>query len=242
MAVICSTAIGIVSWVLTGLCGGDWASSALLAAGFTVSGWMFAAVAAVSSQIGADARAATTISVSLLGILFVLRGFLFSISAPTWTMWINPLGWIEETRPASGDHWWPLLIGVAFAVVVAAVGFALQSSRDFGQGLIPSRPGGPPRGGNVGTPLSLAFRLNRAPIMSWAVAFLGLGVVFGYFTRSVKDLLTSNPAMASIFASGAASPGRPDLRVRHHHPEHRRHRRLGRRRADRQPRAYRGTG
>ncbi|QGP88159.1 multidrug ABC transporter permease [Gordonia sp. 135] len=204
MAVICSAAIGIVSCVLTGLCGGDWASSALLAAGFTVSGWMFAAVAAVSSQIGADARAATTISVSLLGILFVLRGFLFSISAPVWTSWINPLGWIEETRPASGNRWWPLLIGVAFAVVVAVVGFALQSSRDFGQGLIPSRPG-PPRG-SAGTPLSLAIRLNRAPIVSWAVAFLGLGVVFGYFTRSVKDLLTSNPAMASIFASGAASP------------------------------------
>ncbi|MCR8899263.1 multidrug ABC transporter permease [Gordonia sp. GONU] len=204
MAVLCSLAIGVVAAVATGLCGGAWGSSMLLGAGFTVTGWMFAAVAVVSAQVGADARAATTISVSLLGVLFVLRGFLYSVSAPTWTTWANPLGWVQETRPATGDHWWPLTLGVALAVVLAGVGFALQVSRDFGQGLVPSRPG-PPRGRNR-TPMDLAVRLNRAPIASWSVAFIGLGVVFGYFTRSVKGLLEANPAMAGVFASGAASP------------------------------------
>ncbi|TSD93727.1 multidrug ABC transporter permease [Gordonia rubripertincta] len=204
MAMMCSLAIGVVAGVATGLCGGSWGSSMLLGAGFTVTGWMFAAVAVVSAQVGADARAATTISVSLLGVLFILRGFLYSVSAPSWTTWANPLGWIQETRPATGDHWWPLGLGVAFAIVVAGLGFALQVSRDFGQGLVPSRPGAPR--GRTGTPTGLAVRLNRAPIASWSVAFVGLGVVFGYFTRSVKSLLETNPAMAAIFASGAASP------------------------------------
>ncbi|TYQ14318.1 UNVERIFIED_ORG: ABC-2 type transport system permease protein [Gordonia westfalica J30] len=204
MAMMCSVAIGVVSGVTTGLCGGAWGPSMLLGAGFTVTGWMFAAVAVVSAQVGADARAATTISVSLLGVLFILRGFLYSVSAPTWTTWANPLGWIQETRPATGDHWWPLGLGVAFAVMVAGVGFALQVSRDFGQGLIPPKPG--PRRGRIGSPTALAIRLNRASIASWSVAFIGLGVVFGYFTRSVKSLLETNPALAMVFASGAASP------------------------------------
>nr|WP_020790702.1 putative membrane protein [Gordonia sp. NB41Y] len=190
--------------MFTGLCGGGWAASLLLSAGFTVTGWIFAAVAAVTAQIGSDARTATSIAVTVLGVLFVLRGFLYSISAPAWTTWINPLGWIEETRPATGDHWWPLLLGVAFTLVVAGIGVALQISRDFGQGLIAGQPG-PPRG-RAGTPLTLSIHLNRAAVISWSIGFIGLGVVFGYFTRSVDDLFASNPTMAHVFASGAASP------------------------------------
>ena len=204
MAAILSLAVGIVAGVATSLCGGAWESSMLLGAGFTVTGWMFAAVAALCAQIGADARTATSIAVATLGVLFVLRGFLYSVEAPGWTTWINPLGWVEETRPATGDHWWPLLLAVALACVVAAIAFALQTSRDFGQGLVAPRPG--PGRGTARTPLALAARLNRSPVVSWSLAFVGLGVIFGYFTRSVKDLFAANPALAQIFASGATSP------------------------------------
>ncbi|WP_059037756.1 ABC transporter permease, partial [Gordonia desulfuricans] len=204
MAVIAALAVGVVSGVITGLCGGGWEASLLLSAGFTITGWMFVAVAAVTAQIGSDSRTASSIAVTVLGILFVLRGFLYSIDAPAWTAWINPLGWIEETRPATGDHWWPLLLGVLFALAVASIGFALQISRDFGQGLIAQSPG-PPRG-RARTPLGLAIHLNRPAVISWSFAFIGLGVVFGYFTRSVNDLFAANPTMAQVFASGAASP------------------------------------
>jgi ABC-2 type transport system permease protein len=204
MAMVCSLAVGVVSGLLTVLCGGGWGASLLLSAGFTVTGWMFAAVAAVTAQIGSDARTATSIAVAVLGVLFVLRGFFYSIGAPSWTMWANPLGWVMQTRPASGNHWWPLLLGVTFALIVAAIGFALQVTRDFGQGVIPARPG--PARGTARTPLGLAAHLNRTPVLVWCCAFVGLGVIFGYFTRSVNDLFKANPAVAVIFASGATGP------------------------------------
>ena len=204
MAGICSLAVGVVSFAFTVPCGGGWRSSLLLSAGFTVTGWMFAAVAAVTAQIASDARTATSIAVAVLGVLFVLRGFLYSVGAPPWTTWANPLGWISETRPAAGNHWGPLLAGVAFAAVCAAVGFALQVSRDFGQGLIASRPG--PARGTARGPMGLAIRLNRAPVCSWSVAFVGLGVIFGYFIRTVRELFSVNPALAEIFAAGATLP------------------------------------
>jgi ABC-2 type transport system permease protein len=204
MAVVGSVAVGVVAGTLTVLCGGGWEPSLLLAAGFTVTGWMFAAVATVTAQIASDARTATSLAVGVLGVLFVLRGFLYAVDAPGWTTWVNPLGWITETRPATGDHWWPLLLGVTFAVIVAAVGFALQVSRDFGQGVIAPRPG--PARGVARTPLGLALRLNRAPVLSWSVAFVGLGVIFGYFIGTVNDLFAANPAIAVIFAAGAVSP------------------------------------
>ena len=88
---VCSLAIGVVSGVVTALCGGGWGPSMLLGAGFTVTGWMFAALATVTAQIGSDARTASTIAVAVFGVLFVMRGFLFSMDAPTWTTWILSL-------------------------------------------------------------------------------------------------------------------------------------------------------
>jgi putative exporter of polyketide antibiotics len=49
VALIGSFLAGLVSGLATVLCGGAWGPSLLLAATFTASGWMFAAVAAVAA-------------------------------------------------------------------------------------------------------------------------------------------------------------------------------------------------
>jgi ABC-2 type transport system permease protein len=204
MALIGSLLLGLVAGTITGLFGGDWQSSLLLGATFTATGWMFTSVAAVTAQLGSDARTANSIAIAVLGVLFLLRGVLYSVDAPEWTVWINPLGWMTETRPATGNHWWPLLLAVAFTVVVLAIAFALQARRDFGQGAIAPRPG--PARGRDRTTWRLAVRLNRGPVLTWAVAFVALGVVFGFFTTSVTDILGSDLAVQQVLASGATTP------------------------------------
>ncbi len=200
-----SLVLGVVAGLVTVAFGGDWQASMLLGATFTATGWMFAAVAAVAAQVGSDTRTANSLAIGLLGALFLLRGFLDSVGAPGWTRWANPLGWTLETRPASGNRWWPLLLPVALTAVLVAVAFALQARRDFGQGLVAQRPG--PARGSVLSTGALARRLNRGPLLTWAVAALALGVVFGYFTRSVKDILGSDAAAAQVLAAGAKNPG-----------------------------------
>ncbi|MBO0922179.1 multidrug ABC transporter permease [Cellulomonas sp. zg-ZUI222] len=204
VATVGSFAAGLVAGVVTALCGGAWEASLLLGATYTASGWMFAAVAAVAAQIGSDARTANALAVGTLGALFLARGFCLALDAPAWTVWANPLGWTLETRPAAGDHWAPLLLTVAFTLVVVTVGFALQARRDFGQGSIAQRPG--PARGRVRGPLLLALRLNRAPIVTWAIAFHLLGLVFGYFTTSITDLVSGSTGVQQVLASGATTP------------------------------------
>lgn len=203
LALIGSLVAGLVAGVVTVLCGGDLASSMLLGATFTASGWMFAGVAAVAAQIGSDARTASSLAVGTLGSLFLLRGFCSSLDAPAWTIWVNPLGWTLETRPASGNHWAPLLLALGFTAGTVLVAFALQSRRDFGQGSLAPRPG--PARGTTRSTWRLAVRLNAGSIVTWTVASALLGVVFGYFATSVTDLLAGDSGVQQILAAGATS-------------------------------------
>jgi len=204
LAFVGSVLLGVVAAVVTGLCGGEWEPSLLLGATFTATGWMFASVAAVTAQIGSDSRTANSIAVGALGVLFILRGLAYSVTAPEWTIWINPLGWMTETRPATGNHWWPLWYALAFTIVLLSAAFALQARRDFGVGTIAPRPG--PARGKDRSAWRLVLRLNRGPLITWTIAFLALGVVFGYFATSITDILGSDSAVKQVLAAGATTP------------------------------------
>jgi ABC-2 type transport system permease protein len=52
----------------------------------------------------------------------------------------------------------------------------------------------------------LALRVNRGPLIAWAVAFVTLGLVYGRFATSADDILADNPAVTSILAAGATTP------------------------------------
>lgn len=204
MTLLLSLVLGLVAGLATVLFGGGFESSMLLGMTFTATAWMFAGVAAVTAQLGSEARTSNSMAIGLLGVLFVERGFLYSVSAPEWTAWINPLGWMTETKPAAGDIWWPLLLAVGFTVIALVLAFILQARRDFGMGAIAPRPG--PARGKDRSPIRLALRLNQGSTIVWVIAFIALGVVFGYFAGSIKDVLVSNPAVAQILAAGATTP------------------------------------
>ncbi|WP_433201782.1 ABC transporter permease [Dactylosporangium sp. CS-047395] len=204
LAVLASLALGVVSWLVTVACGGGWVNSLALSATFTASGLMFAGVAGIAAQIGSDARAANSIAVATLGVAFVVRGYLDASQTGDRAVWLTPLGWLEEVRPAAGNHWWPLLLAAGFAVVLASVALALHARRDFGQGLIAPRRG-PARGGAVASVWGLALRINRGALISWLVAFAGLGLVFGFLATAVGDVFASNPNLGGLIKAGATS-------------------------------------
>jgi ABC-2 type transport system permease protein len=132
----------------------------------------------------------------------VARGFIDTIDAPDWASWITPLGWLEHVRPATENNPWPLLLAIGLAGALIGAGFALDARRDFGAGILAPRPG--PARATGATIWGLAWRLNRASLITWLLAFAGLGVIFGYLTTSITGLLAANPAMAAVLAGGGA--------------------------------------
>lgn len=202
MAVIASVLLGIVATAATMIAGGSLPDSAALAATWTASGWMFAAVAAVTAQLGSDARSANSLAVGFLGASYIVRGFIDSSGASDWALWLTPFGWLEAVRPAVDNRVGPLLICLAFALLTASVAFGLHARRDYGMGLIPPRPG-PARGARILTnPWGLAVRLNRGALIPWLVAFLVLGGVFGVLATSVGEVLLENPSVAAALGAG----------------------------------------
>ena len=206
VAAIASIALGVVCFILTVLCGGGIGATLILAGTFTASGLIFAGVAAVAAQLGSDARTASSIAIATLGVFYVLRGYLDSSGAPDWVSWLTPFGWLEETRPATENNAWPLLLALAIAIALVLAGFVLQGHRDFGQGMVAQRPG-PGEARLAGNAWGLAFKLHRSAVVSWMIAFAGLGLVFGNLATSIGDIVADNPAMAEVLAAGAGSAG-----------------------------------
>lgn len=204
MAGFASVLLGVAVTVVTILFGGGAWNSVTLAATFTASGLMFGAVAAIAAQVGSDARTANALSVTVLGIAFVFRGYVDAAAAPEWLIWLTPLGWTQEVRVAAENRWWPLLLALGFATIVVVVAFILQARRDFGMGLLAPRRG-PARGPSLTAPWRLALRLHRSSVISWTLTFAGVGSVFGFLVASVGDVFAESPLVQAMMAAGAVT-------------------------------------
>lgn len=206
MATIAAIALGIVSTLLTLAFGATLRPTVLQSAGYTCAALVFAGIAAICCQVGAEARTASSMAVAVLGVCYALRGYVDSNpDLPGWTRWATPFGWITETQPATVNRWWPLAIALGFAALCVAVAFALEGRRDFGQGCVATRPG-PARGGHRFGVWALAWQLNKGSITGWLLGLAALGTMFGNLVGPMGDMVAENPALAQVLAQGAIRP------------------------------------
>lgn len=203
LAWIGSLLLGLIAGAVTALCGADGGVSMLLGGTFTASGWLFSSLAAVCAQIASDAHIANDLAVGVLAVLFLARGVLETLDAPEWTLWANPLAWISQTEPGESNTWWPLLAALGLALVLVGIACAVHGRRDFGQGMISPRGG--PATGRIRGPWGLIWRIHRGTVLVWVLLFLVLGVVFGYLSTSVQDLVGGNSGVSTILAAGATT-------------------------------------
>jgi ABC-2 type transport system permease protein len=103
----------------------------------------------------------------------------------------------------SGLRWWPALMLLAGACVALAAGYAVFDRRDFGSGVLPSRPGPARAGRALGTGAGLAWRLQRAALAGWASGLLLFGLGFGTMGDDVGDLVGDSEASRDLMVQGA---------------------------------------
>jgi ABC-2 type transport system permease protein len=161
------------------------------------TGLAFGAVAAVTAQLTASARAATGLASVVLGAAYLLRAVGDVTGAhgqPGVLSWLSPIGWSQQVRAFAGDRWWVLALLVAFAGAASAAAVLLAGRRDLGGALLAGRPGPPRAGRLLSTSTGLAWRLQRGSLLGWTAGFLVLGGVVGGVATSAQDLLDSEQA------------------------------------------------
>ncbi len=207
VALSASTVIGLL--VALGLTGLGQAAAGSFALGLALAsvGWVFTGVAAVSAQLSESARVTNSISGAVLGVAYLLRavGDAAGDQGPTWLTWLSPLGWLEHTRAFAGNRYWVLLLPVALFAVLIAVASTLVTKRDIGGGLLATRLGPARAPGSLGSPLGLAWRLQRGMLIGWTVSLFGLGVIYGSVGGAVEEMLSSNPALEKIISQMGGS-------------------------------------
>ncbi len=175
--------------------------SVLFAAAIGASGLAFTGIAAVAAQLASGVRGARGICLGVLGAAFMLRAIGDSAgpSGPSWLTWTSPLGWVELTRPFDGQRWW--VLALPGAVLVAGVGtaYTLSARRDLGAGLLPDRPGRPNASGLLRGPLSLAFRLQRGVLASWAAGMAFIFAASGAAAKGIGSLLGGSTQLRNEF-------------------------------------------
>jgi ABC-2 type transport system permease protein len=87
-------------------------------------------------------------------------------------------------------------------LITAAV--ALVDRRDFAAGLFPPRPGRARASPALGSPVGLAWRLQRGSVLGWAIGLLLLGAAYGSFADSFDDFVADYPEIAE-YLGGAGN-------------------------------------
>lgn len=203
---VASLGLGLVVAAVTLLAGGSPAPTLLLCSGFAATGLVFGALAAVTAQVGAEARTATSLAVGAAGLAYAVRGYLDVSDTPGWTSWLTPFGWVERTGPGAVDDPRPLAVSVVVAGGLVALAFALRGRRDHGRGLLAGRPG-PERARLAGTVGGLVLRLEAATLVVWVLGVVGLGALFGTVVPSLEQVVADNPALAALLASSGTAAG-----------------------------------
>lgn len=164
-----------------------WEGSLAFGASMALLGIVVATIAAACAQITEGGRAAAGLAGAVFGVAFMVRGI--GDMRDSGLTWASPVGWAQGMRPFAGEQWWPAAYLVGLAVLLAAVAYLLNARRDLGAALVRPRPGRARASLLLATPFALAFRLQRASLLWWAVVLMISGGGIGSLLAGEADTL-----------------------------------------------------
>ncbi len=158
------------------------------------SSGIFFAVGALVSQIAPTRRRAAGISAGIFALAFLLRAIADAAPGVHWLNYISPLGWIEQMRPLTGSSPIWLLPIVGFIAVACYLTVHIAGRRDLGTSLIPDKDTAEPRTKRLNTPLGLALREVKGPLISWLVGISAGSLAMGFVAKSAGEALAASPS------------------------------------------------
>ncbi|MCL2424291.1 MAG: hypothetical protein FWD11_10445 [Micrococcales bacterium] len=199
-AMTASVVSGAAVWATLAAYGLTAADSLALGVGLTAIGWFFSGTALLAVQLTTSTRASYGLAGAAVAGAYAARA-IGDVAAPTLS-WLSPIGWYQAMHAFSGLRWWPVLVLLTGAGAAVASAYAVFDRRDFGAGVLASRPGPVRAGHTLGSGLGLAWRLQRPAVISWTLGALALGLTFGTMGNSVEDLVGDSGVGTDMILQG----------------------------------------
>lgn len=195
------TWLGIASLRLEGL-----DSKGALLYGLTLggTGLFFAGVAVVCAQLAESARGATSLSMIVLVLSYLIRSA--GDVTESAVSWFSPLGWVTFVQPFSENNGWPIVLAVTSSMLLGMLAGSLQGRRDLGSGFIRTKPGRIHASAYLASPLGLVLRLQRTGMIIWAIGMLMLGISYGSVLGDMESFFDGNELLKSMLAGNSNRP------------------------------------
>jgi ABC-2 type transport system permease protein len=167
--------------------------------GWTLVAVVFAVVGGVAAQLTPSSGGARGIAIAAIAVAFLLRMVGDGNEALAWLSWLSPYGWFTRLRAFADEQWWVTLLFLGLTLVLGAVAYRLSARRDVGAGVFEPRPGPATAAPGLGTPLGLAWRLQRFSLLGWSIGLVLFGTVWGALGDTVAEIFDENPSFAEVF-------------------------------------------
>jgi ABC-2 type transport system permease protein len=176
----------------------DLEGSLLFGAAMAATGIVFAAITAVTVQINEFTRGASGMSIGVLGVTYVIRGF--GDMLENFLSWIPPFGLTLQTAPYVDNRWWPILVTLGIAAILIPLAMSLSTRRDVAAALRPPSPGPRHASGMLTGPLGLVLRLQRGSAIAWGAGIVLFATAYGTMVDQIGEMYADNPMVADYFA------------------------------------------
>ncbi|WOQ16153.1 hypothetical protein [Raineyella sp. W15-4] len=176
LTLLCVVAVAGAA-VVCGAYGLEWTGSWIMGASLGGVGLTGVAVAALANQLTVTSRDANGLALGILAVFYLLRT-IGDLKGNALT-WLSPIGWGERMDPWGHDRWWPLVLIVALGIVCITLAIGFQLRRDYGAGLVRSRPGPVGSAGFATTESGLTIRLDLGAAIAWVAGMALWGILLG---------------------------------------------------------------
>ena len=153
-------------------------------------GLVFAAIAALFSQLSSNSKGAIGYSLFAMGAFYMLRA-IGDVSAEVLSL-ISPLGIILRGEPYAGNYWWPVVVLLILFIPIAVLAYRLNLTRDIDQGLLPDKQGKAEGGRLLTSPLGLALKLTKTGLIVGGITIFSVGASYGTVMADIEGFIETN--------------------------------------------------
>jgi ABC-2 type transport system permease protein len=153
-------------------------------------GLVFAAIAAVFSQLSPSSKGAVAYSLFTMGAFYMIRA-VGDIGVEVLSL-ISPLGLILRSEAYVGNYWWPVFVLLGITVPIMLLAYKLNLTRDIDQGLLPDKQGKAEGGILLKTPFGLALRLTRTGLIVGFITIFAIAASYGTIMGDIEGFIEAN--------------------------------------------------